>query len=306
MKPDFPDTDAGQGRRDFLGVMALASSGLITAAANTVSAKSKINFDDPQQKLDAFIKTEGDTSGAEHVVYGESTIFALIRGQPGRPLIKSELYAVRRYMRTDGGWIRLHREAGVYRDLETDEILSHWYNPYLEREVEVIDLAQEFNRKYLASELGKTLDIGVMVHGDDVFFQRNFFISRKSSITPDEYPLHSSGPNYDLAEYHNYFTKLSAIEDENLSAAPAFGVTNSVNNWLPWMEMGNRPGYLIHQSRFKKLKGVNDMPEGFVAHIAAHYPDHLLAPTEFREIDLNTTGWNFYKQVIDERCKNRS
>lgn len=264
------------------------------------------DFSDPMQKLDAFIKCEGDTSGAEHVVYGEATIFAFIPGRSGIPLIKSELYAVRRYLPTEGGWIRLHREAGVYRDLETNEIVSHWYNPFLQREVEVIDLAQEFNRKYLASELGKSWNVGVMVHGNDVFFQRNFFISRKSSITPQEYPLHSSGPDYDLAEYHNYFTKLDALENPDVTAAPAFGVTNSVNNWLPWMEMGNRPGYLIHQTRYKKLAGVEYMPEGFRTYIGTHYPDFLSAPTEFRENDLNTTGWNFYKQVIDERRKNRS
>lgn len=296
MKPDIPDT----GRRDFMSVLALASAGMMTAP-KAVRAKSSIDFDDPQKKLDAFIKTEGDISGAEHVVYGEATIFSFIPGQSGKPLIKSELYAVRRYLPTEGGWIRLHREAGLYRDINTNEILTHWYNPFLEREVEIIDLAQEFNRPYLASELGKSWNVSVMVHDDDVFFQRNFFISRPSSLTPEDYPLHSAGANFDLSEYHNYFTKLSALEDDSLTAAPSFGVTNSVGNWLPWMEMGNRPGYLIHQTRFKKLKSVQDMPSDFVEYIARHYPDQLSAPTEFREIDASTTGWGFYKQVIDDR-----
>jgi len=296
MQPGTPDT----GRRNFFGLAALASS---TAVARPAS---RIDFDDPGQKLDAFIKTEGDISGAEHVVYGQATIFALIPGQAGRPLLKSELFAIRRYLPTEGGWVRLHREAGVYRDLDNNEILKRWYNPYLRRKVEIIDLAQEFNRKYLVSEMGKSWNVNVMVHHDDVFFQRNFFISRNSSIPPKEYPLHSSGPHYDLAEYHNYFTRRSALEDESISSAPAFGVTNSVASWLPWMEMGNRSGYLIHQSRFKKLRGVSDMPRDFVEHIAARHPSHLSAPAEFREIDVNTTGWDFYRRVIDERRKNRN
>jgi hypothetical protein len=307
-------------RREMLQLLSMGAMGLAGMSAGLVAADSRgtgavrssgkigrgaasVDFADPAQKLDAFIKVEGDTSGEEHFLYGYGTIYAYIDGMPDRKLMDTELYAVRRYRRVDGGWIRLHREAGIYRDPETKKILTRWRNPWLERDIEPINIYQEFNRRYLAADLGRTFNIGVAVQGDDVFMQRSFFIVRPSEYQPAEYPLHGQDHFYNLSEFINFFAKASDIVDPRLSAAPAVGVTNSVTGWFPWMEMGNAPGQLVHQIRFKKLSKVAEMPSDFVEIVRRHDPKFLTAPTEFSAPDLATSGERFYKSVIDQRIR---
>ena len=299
MKPDFT-------RRDILFNSGLAGGGLAmstvfgapSAQAITTGNEEYVDniFPDKKDMLDAFIKAEGDTSGEEVVLYGVSNVYTYIPGQTDQKVFDIELYAVRRYQPIDGGWLRLHREAGAFRDAETGEIMTRWYNPFIEREVEIIDLFQEFNRRYLAENLGKTWNVAASRHGNDLFFQRNFFLSEEAEIQPSEYPLHGSATTYDLSEYINLFTTMDAITDRSITSAPAFGVTNSVGNWLPWMEMGTRPGFLVHQfSRTERL------PEDLKAYVRERDPSFLVAPTEFSPRDEVGTSLVHYKKIIDER-----
>jgi len=261
----------------------------------------KIDFTDPTQRLDSFIKVEGDVGGAQVVQYGAGSIYTFFEGQKDRKLFDTEAYAVRRYQRTAGGWVRLHREVAVYRDAMTGKIINSWYNPYLERDVEVMDIVQEFNRQYLVADLGNTFDVSVKISGDDAFFARNFFINREAEIQPRDYPLHGQDTRWELSEYHNYFTKLSELTNPKLTSARCVGATNSVSSFLPWLEMGNAPGHLIFQMRSAKLARVEDMPADLVQYVAQRYPTHLEAPKEFTAADAHTTGMNFYKQIIDKK-----
>jgi hypothetical protein len=258
-------------------------------------------FADSAALLDAFIKTEGDQSGETSVTYGYGTLFSWFPNQANGPLVDTELCAVRRYRRIPGGWVRLHREVGLYRDHKTKKILKTWYNPYIEREVEIIDLFQEFNRRYVAETLGKTWFIDYSEMTGDAFFQRNFFIDRPSPMHPRDYPLHSQDVHYELSEYVNYFAKVDALLDPSVSSAHSTGATNSIGNLLPWMEMGNHPGKIIHQIHFTKLSRVEEMPADFLDYAAKRYPKYLEAPTDYVESDLNNTSWTKYRDVIDQR-----
>lgn len=304
MKPDFTRREmlnfsgAAGGSMAALGLM-----GTSPVFANSSSDEKFVKelFPTQKAKLDAFIKAEGDTSGDEMVLYGVSNVFSYIHGQQDRKLFDIELYAVRRYYPVEGGWVRLHREAGAFRNAETGKIMTKWYNPFLEREVEIIDLFQTFNRRYLAANLGKTWNVNASRHGNDLFFQRNFFLSEEAEIQPAEYPLHGSASTFDLSEYIHIFTTMEAINDPTITMAPAFGITNSVGNWLPWMEMGTRPGYLVHQTRFVKLDSVDKMPEDVKAYVRERDAKYLTAPTEFKERDEHGTSLVRYKRIIDER-----
>jgi len=305
-------------RRELLQILAMGAGGLLATAPLPGLAASQgtgpmrvsgrigrgadaIDFADPRQKLDAFIKVEGDQSGAEHFLYGYGTITAYIDGMPDRRLFDTELYAVRRYRRIDGGWLRLHREAGIYRDPQTRAILKKWRNPWLERDIEPINILQEFSRRYRVADLGRAFNIGVSVKDDDVFMQRSFFVVRPSEFNPRDYPVHGQDYFYGLSEYVNFFAKSSDIANPKLSSAPAVGVTNSVTGWFPWLEMGTAPGVLVHQTRFKKVPSLADIPADFVAAVRAQDPKFLTAPTEFAEPDLATSGERYYKAVIDRR-----
>lgn len=286
--------------REMMSLLAFAAGGLAFASdAEAASTAAALDLTDPAKRLDTFIKVEGDISGKTVVQYGVGSIYTFIEGQTDRKLFDTEAYAVRRYQRIDGGWVRLHREVAIYRDADTGKIINEWYNPYLERKVPVMDIVQEFNRQYLVADLGKSFNVTVKTHDDDAFFVRNFFISREAEIQPKDYPLHGQDTRWELSEYHNYFCKVSDLVNPKLTSVAAVGVTNSVSSFLPWLEMGNVPGHLIFQMRSSKLARVEDMPKDLVDYAAKNYPDHLQAPDKFLPADANTTGQNYYRQIID-------
>lgn len=180
--------------------------------------------------------------------------------------------------------------------------MTTWRNPFLERDVEVIDLGREFNRKYLVADMGRSLNIQMSVSGDDVYFRRQFLVSRRAELQPAEYPLHGSATTYDLSENHDYFTSRAALENPKVTSAPSRGSTVSISNWLPWMEMGTAPGLMIHHIRFAKIDGLTDLPNpDFVPALVARYPNAVKAPATFAEEDANSTGMGWYKQIIDRK-----
>jgi hypothetical protein len=257
---------------------------------------------DPDGLLRAFVKVEGDAAGRQEHTYSYANVYTLFDQRRDRHLFDRELLTSRRFVPTEGGWIRLHREVAIYRDPKTKRILERFHNPYLQREVDVIDIHRDFNRRYLVADVGKALDIGVMEAEQDVFFYRRFFVSRIAELQPRDYPLHGSDERYELAESHNYFVARNHVLDESLTSVPMRGVTTSISNWLPWMEMGTAPGKLIHQIRFAKLETLDDIPNAdFVPTITRKYPEHLRAPDRFDEADAGNTGMGWYKAIIDAK-----
>ena len=118
---------------------------LVTCAltCGLAGAAAALDLDEPAQRLEAYVKAVGDTSGAEVVTYGKSTVYAFVPGEKARPLFAIEIVGVSRYERIDGGYQRLHREVGYYTDLETGAVLERWYNPFTEREVDVIHIQND-------------------------------------------------------------------------------------------------------------------------------------------------------------------
>ena len=54
IKPDIPDLMAGIDRRDMVSLLGMAAAGGFAASSPVRAASSKIDFDNPHQKLDAF------------------------------------------------------------------------------------------------------------------------------------------------------------------------------------------------------------------------------------------------------------
>ena len=119
------------------------------APASPRARRPRIDLEDPAQKLEAFIRANGDTSGNPVATYGTARSTAMCRARSRAPLFGLEVVGMSRYEKIDGGYLRLHREIGYYTDLKTGEVIRRWFNPWLQREVEVIPIQNDpVNRRY--------------------------------------------------------------------------------------------------------------------------------------------------------------
>ena len=259
-----------------------------------MGSSSAYDLEEPGDLVEAYIKTVGDISGEETVTYASVVVMAMVPGERGRKLFTLEVVGASRFLPINGGYQRLHREVGLYTDLDTGEVMATWNNPFLDRDVEVIHIQNDpVNFEFTVEQQSGPRRILYEDFGDQVAFHREVLLRYPSALSRADYPLHSSGDWYEAAELFNSFVRREDLENDALTSAPEFGTWARVGPWLPWMEMGDRPGHLLYHGRSSKLKGgVAELPDQLRAYMQAKLPKYLSAPTEFEA--PNETSWTYF------------
>jgi hypothetical protein len=73
-----------------------------------------------------------------------------------------------------------------------------------------------------------------------------------------------------------------------------------IADWLPWMEMGDRPGTMIIVSVGKRVANWDAMPESIKAEIKQNYPAYV-APPPLDDKRPNETSWTYFKKVTEKK-----
>ncbi len=279
-----------------------SSIGVITLALLLLASSSDaLDLGTPEGVLEAYVRANGDTTGKDRLTYAAATVYAFVPGEKGRALFKLEVVGASRYERVEGGYRRLHREVGYYTDLATGEVLQRWYNPFTEREVEVIPIRNDpVNREFVADPANGSTGIRYYEDRDWVIFYREIPLRYPNPLTRADYPRYSSGDFYEAMELFNTFVKRADLET-GATAVPSSGSWSRIGPWLPWMEMGNSQGWLVYHGRSATLDSADDLPDALRRHVEFHDAKFLRAPEEWG--GRNETSWTVFKQVIDGRRK---
>lgn len=276
----------------------LAVAGLLAGAATLAAGKApRIDLADPAQRLEAYVRANGDSSGKPVVSWGTGKVYGYVPGEKPRALFGLEVVGVSRFHKIEGGYLRLHREIGYYTDLDTGEVIRRWFNPWLQREVEVIPIQNDpVNRRFTLQNSAFEYDVS----GDDIVFHREVPLRYPNPLDRSTYPLNSSGDFYEAMEMFTTFIRRDQLANPKLTSIPSTGTWTRFGPWLPWMEMGAHEGYLVYHSRaFKPVDGLDGLPQRLREYIAQDNPKYLEAPEKFTEPD--ETSWTFFKRTLDER-----
>lgn len=253
----------------------------------------------PEDLVEAYVKTVGDISGKESFTYAHAVVMSFVPGERGRKLFGLDVVGASRFLPIEGGFQRLHREVGLYTDLETGEVLATWSNPWLERDVEVIHIQNDpVNFPFTVARQEGPRKIVYEDFGDYIAFHREVLLRYPSVMPRADYPLHSKGDMYEAAELFNSFARKADLENPDVTSIDEVGSWSRIGPWLPWMEMGNREGWLLYHGRSHKLmNGIDGIPAPVRAYMEKHLPKYLSAPTQFEE--PNETSWTYFKKVLD-------
>lgn len=273
-------------------VLAACLAGIATAADDT-----KLDLASPRERLEAYVRANGDTSAAPVATWASGRVYAYVPGEKPRALFGLEVLGMSRFQKIEGGYLRLHREIGFYTDLASGEVLKTWTNPWLKRDVDVIPIQNDpVNRRFTI----ENTSFSVLESGDDVMFFREVPLRYPNPLDPATYPLNSSGEFYEAIEMFNTFVQRPALADPGQTSVPSTGSWMRFGPWLPWMEMGSREGYLLYHSRsLKPRDGLQALPERLREYVAKNHPKYLEAPATFTSPD--ETSWTFFKKVLDAR-----
>jgi hypothetical protein len=75
-----------------------------------------------------------------------------------------------------------------------------------------------------------------------------------------------------------------------------------MSQWLPFMEMGDRPGSMVfHSHAYKLLGGAAELPADILAYTEKNHPKSLESPKTWVGLSDNRSQYSETKKEIDRR-----
>jgi hypothetical protein len=110
-----------------------------------------------------------------------------------------------------------------------------------------------------------------------------------------EYPLETSGEKLNVASSSTLKAKWSQIVDPTVFAAPAEFSYTATSDWLPWMLMGQSPGFVVWHEVGRKYFSIDELPADAVAKVRQVHPGWFNRPDPWPEFT------NMYFQYKEQR-----
>ena len=304
-----PDSPMFSRRTALFGLgAALGSTSLLGApAAIAKPAKNSLNLDfsKPDDNLTAWVKlvssledgkeTCGFFSGTQYSVIGKHEVL--------KPLFRIQGFGMSRVTRLpDGRYQNLHREVVYYLDLEKDEILETWHNPFTDETVAVFDThndpvnshyATSFKQTFGTKESGfETVEFPFVLPWE-VFGDRavvSFAVNTRwpTPLPEKQWPREHFGPWYRTSEYFQIHASLSELNDPDVKKASYTGAWQKIAPWHPWMLMDDAEGGILGITNVFSLSGTHELPRHVREYTERNYPKYLHAPEEWSEPNMTT------------------
>jgi len=275
-------------RRSVLGSSAvfgaLGAGLLLPKEGNVAPVGRKLDLDAGPDSAYAYAKAIGDVDpSAVTYTYMQGEAWGVVPSVESRRLFKIfGLGTTRMGPHEGGGYKKYHKEVVYYADPDTNEVLNTWYNPWLEREVEVSHIKNTPVNDYLtdqpvADKSVYTRELAPFHYieiGNWIVWQEHTYFIMPNRLPPEKYPLHSTGEKFHAAELTGIMARREDLEADTTSAPTIISWTR-FNPWMGFMEMGNRPGFVSYQQHAAKTDGINGIPKHLRVYMEKHDPEYF-------------------------------
>ncbi len=305
----FTHSDSLLTRRSAVSGLALGGAGLMASGLSGPPALAKdewtLDLDSAEDNCKALLKLQCDISGADSFGGFAGNVWAWVPGEGNFHVFNT--YGIGashvEYMPAERAWRFYHREALLYLDPQTNEILDSWYNPFTQRRVEALHIINEHvNRYYKLDGKGFSFPRPYEIHGDNLVFRVSFYRLEDNVMPRKDYPLHSQSDKYQTTELWGMIGRLSEVMDPDVTSASCVTSWSRIAGWLPFMEMGNRPGQMVYHSHaYKMMDGPAELPANIRAFFEKDRPEYFESPREWTTDAERVSTWTYSKDLIDER-----
>lgn len=243
-----------------------------------------------------WVKVRNSTNGEESLLTWHGSVYALIPNEKKNRLFNLVGMSISRCIYNgEDGWDFTSRELTYYLDPETNEILQQWHNPWTDKTVTVVHVANNpvqggpFTGEYPAR-----------VEGEFTTFAFDLFTNYPNPLAGDDRFLpYSPNPIYQAAELFKLTVPTVELRDPNRTTVSQLLLAwDRIGPWLPWMQMGDRPGQLIYSASGRKVFDFKDLPDLLQHQVDTRMPIYRHAP--LAELDCaNVTSWTYFRQHFD-------
>lgn len=263
------------------GSVALATASAAPAMARDAAAGAPLRFKHPREELETIIRIHGNLQPLQAPWWYTGYIYGMRPGEAPVKLVKFEGCEINLFNSLgDGSYAQTGRTTSFFRDLQTDDYLDRWTNPYTGREVAV-----------KANVLGGRGRSVWSEEGVDPQFRMGAASPPPASATPQ--PLHANwtafGPwvwlRHDrvyppglpqpLSESTSVMFERRHVAERRRSAIPAFFSSTYMVGYPLWMDMKDQPGHAIWHADGIKLGTVDELPPAFLERMQRMHPQQL-------------------------------
>jgi hypothetical protein len=283
------------------GLMSGGALAAETARGPTAAIARGLDFSNPQDVLNAKVKTIGSLeSGAQTFHYMIGTVFAVFDdGARLDPLFGvSGAFAIRTVRESDAVWRQMVHQVITYFDLAGGQAMERWRNPYSGETVEVVNFGTRMDSQLIARDerLVETKTSRVKqwwaIEGTQAVQYSELQSRKPNPITPEKFPRESSGAIYVKNQNAQRRADYAALSDPSRPSVPYTEESQRFGPWYPWMLMGQAKGRLFNQLHQGKVDAQSQIPGPAVAYAAKHFPQFLEAPKEWTgEFSDPETWW---------------
>ena len=256
-------------------------------------------FDDPQTidgELEDFIRIRCSTDGEDVFIAWTGHAYAYLPGE--RPTRVFDLVGMNVASCRQGkqGWELSSRELMLYLDPETGERLERWDNPWTEKTVPVVHVANDPVQMKLGTR-GFSYEVagGVARFGLDVpLFYPNALADdpKLAAFSPQK--------NYQAGEFFVLMAPAEQVADSDRESVEWMSLSwHRISPWLPWMAMGERPGRLVFSADGAKLETFEDLPGALRREIETNSPSYAHAPSCWIDAP-NETSWSYFERHLQD------
>ena len=278
---------AGLNRRCVLG----AAAGAVTAtvALPSFGATKTIDFSDPQQKLDAYVRMRNRGDGQKSYTRYSGTFFAKIEGDVAVPLVGIEGMSWGCCERqADGTYLYSMQEAGYHTDLATGEIIDEIVNPLNGLTVAPKHYRSGQSSTFTPNAVNPIMERrpdGLLYRGvispatvidDTVWCSEDLFVKMPNPKERYEDDREWCGPHRISTSLATHMVKLADLEETDRAFVPSTMSYTTINSWRGWMLMGQTPGIISWRLKGRKFESSDQIPvDHLINRVAADHPDLL-------------------------------
>ncbi len=289
-----------------------AAIGLIAGATLPGSAAAQaLAFDKPADAQAMYRKIQCDTRDNVPVVFHWSgRVWSRVQGEPDRHLWNVEGMNVRQCVTVNdpakGVGVRMvSRELMFYLDPKTGAVLDSWQNPWTGKANRVFHVQNDpVNQPPLfqTGRDGKPFAMAGRVDSGRFFWNIEVPLFYTNPLGGDfqEY----AGNQYHAMEIFNFIVDEKALRSSGTTNARAAVSWVRLSGWMPFMEMGSRPGGLVFNATGAVVDGIDALPNVLVEQIDRNFPAYR-APPPGDDARPNATTWTEFRKFVEAERANK-
>ena len=203
------------------------------------------------------------------------------------------------------GFRSVSREIMVYLDPQTNEIIDRWRNPWTGMTVDVIHVANDpvnmRNPTYLRKADGSPLTVSLRRYDDTLVSSREIPLFYTNPLGGD-YQEYVGGTYHAMEIFNTYYRADDFLDDRRTRIGESRISWQRISSWLPWMQMGDRPGVMIFNATGYSSFERERIPARLLQILSDRFPAYL-QPPPLGDPRPNETTWTVTKKIIDAQRK---